>query len=537
MGVGMSDRFATGDGDRGPHGSSGAQRPPGGRSQQTPASGPHTGAPPPHPAAGGTAWQQGPPQPPGSPPQGPGSTGGPGRRPERRPALWVAGGIVVVVAIGAALFFAIRAGGADIQTSDGAVINADEFLDDVRADWRSQLPTENVNIGDDPSCYYVVDNDSDEVTGVIACGGVRRLNAGDGEVWDTYTYEISQNSEGEQVASNPVQGDTAVERPGGALLTAAGDEASDGVDDLAAPELPSADEGILRSGDQIDTSTLELEDVKRPEDAGTVITPGGTVTVESVASAPYLPGEPAEQPAEGEVFRVLTYSLENAEDTEGNVAMSLLIDAAGQQRDVGVDDPYADEQTFVVSVPEGEPASLVVASAGHEQRVDLDTGERRPDPITDAYYRSVTEQDIGKTKNYPFQSAPTDNGPKRLAYSLDMESARITPYTTIGGLGYAKKGKVWLEVTFTGELRDPEYEFNLERTDFNWTATVKGKKVAATKVRPSEWDQDSAALFEVPADVTNVEIAAKPAAVVTTFERPRRTVQFGPTTVKVNFPK
>src|SRR5699024_10901213 len=141
---------------------------------------------------------------------------------------------------------AIRAGSPDIQTADGAVSNAEDFLADVRSDWRAQLPSENVNIGDDPSCYYVVDDDSDEVTGVIACGGVRRLNSGDGEVWDTYNYDVTKNAEGELVASGAEQTETSIERPGGALMGATGDEASDDVDDLAAPELPRADEGVLR---------------------------------------------------------------------------------------------------------------------------------------------------------------------------------------------------------------------------------------------------------------------------------------------------
>lgn len=58
-------------------------------------------------------------------------------------------------------------------------------------------------------------------------------------------------------------------------------------------------------------------------------------------------------------------------------------------------------------------------------------------------------------------------------------------------------------------------------------AVVAGKKIDATKMRTSEWGDDFAALYAVPADVTDVEITAEPSVVVTpNWGGQRRTVGF-----------
>lgn len=450
---------------------------------------------------------------------------------------------VVAIALAATLFFVLRPGGA-VQTSKGEVANAEAFLESARKQWRGSLPSDGLRIGKNAQCYYEIDPDRDEVTGVIACGPVRRFGSGEGQVWDLFTFSSdSRNSDGDPIATNLFPSETGKGRPPGELRDANGDGPAEDADKVAEPDLPKADPDLLMTS--VSPGSVTVTDVVKPGEKGKVITPDGTLIVESLGVAESISpdGEPPQQAADGHKLLVLSTNWEN-QSGYSDLDTTALLSVAGKQTDItdALIDAYgSDETTLLVSVPDDEASSLSISYAGHDQIVDLATGERQPDPVTDVFYRPVTYQDVVKSASFgPTAYYTSDSGSAQEGtYKIEIDWATLTPFvaTEAGGQGWAPEGSAWLFIGFNDSVSGGccTYTSDSDKTGYGgWLVTVDG----AAPVPATVVDSDKGyAVFAVPSSAQNIQLNLTTHAVFTSYDnKPDLSLDFGPATFDVAFP-
>lgn len=262
------------------------------------------------------------------------------------------------------------------------------------------------------------------------------------------------------------------------------------------PQLPEAEAGLVVADISQEAAVL---DTLRPEN-NEIITPAGTLTVqeveivESVAATEVDADAGAEQdelgPAAGEAFRILNFSFAPDERTQGygddvlDVEADLALNAGGQQQHLSDLDDEEDYRTLV-SVPQDDGAQLVVSSQGHDQYIDVLTGERTAEAQDAAatYYRDITSQDLNHAFPIPSDgipiertagSAEQDDAP--VDYSLRINSAELTAWSPEDG--WAAPGEGWLAIdwsydiesdlafyTVSGELQDLDLTLTAELAD------------------------------------------------------------------------
>ncbi|WP_256839669.1 hypothetical protein [Ornithinimicrobium faecis] len=245
---------------------------------------------------------------------------------------------------------------------------------------------------------------------------------------------------------------------------ATGDDASE---ETAAPVL-EAESGLVQEGISREAAVL---DTLRPE-RGSVITPAGTLTVEEAEVVESVPatevgltgaqeGDLA-QPAEGEEFRILTMNFTPDQATQGYGDEVLDVDAALALNVSGVQSHLHDlteqqDLRILFSVPQGGDGTLTVSSEGHDQSIDLLTGERVEDEIAAGYYREVTNQDLNHTFEMDDSRVPfkQENGPEEeyeatVEYDLRVNSVSLTAWTPQEG--WAAAGESWLVVNWAYEI-------------------------------------------------------------------------------------
>lgn len=466
----------------------------------------------------------------------------------KRTRRFVVGASSAALLVGGAL--TLSGCGSSIKNETGGITNAKEFLTAVTQEWKASLPTANITTSEKPGCYYILGKD-DYVTGAIACGGARRAGAGEGQVWDTYSFTVLEDGDGKQSATNAEPSETGMERPPGKLVNADGDEAPQEADKLKAPPLPKAASGLIVNEAPAE---LTLEDSVAPGDAGRVITPGGTVTITAVATAPSLATEglddedpegspPLLGPATGETFRVIDFSYVGSENPDAP-PMTLTLSSSGKRTQVtelaasgGWGGPEKGEQRILVSVPTDGDAELLVSAAGHDQVVELATGKRKADPGTDTFYRRVTRQDLNKPLDFGSRAVNIDKyaDDEEVTTALTVRSAELTPYVA-GEKGWAAPGKAWLLVTLTNSA-----EMSCCGGVEGGTVTVKaaGKTIAGTTKATWEDSYDSTiyAAIEVPADMTAASLTISQRVEVQAYGNDQPVfADFGSKTVDVAFP-
>lgn len=257
-------------------------------------------------------------------------------------------------------------------------------------------------------------------------------------------------------------------------------EQEDPVD--AGPQLPEAEPGLVI--EDMSQEALVLETLRPADDE--IITPAGTLTIEEVEIVESVPAEEASSdtaseedelgPAAGETFRIVNFSFTPDERTEGHsddtldVDAGLALNAEGQQEHLS-DLDGEESFRFLISVPEDDGAELVIASEGHDQFVDVLTGERQADAQDPAatYYRDITNQDLNhafpipsdsvlieKTEGHPDEEeAPVD-------YNLRVNSAELTAWSPEDG--WAAPGEGWLAIDWSYDI-ETELVFNWIRSD------------------------------------------------------------------------
>lgn len=111
---------------------------------------------------------------------------------------------------------------------------------------------------------------------------------------------------------------------------------------------------------------------------------------------------------------------------------------------------------MLISAPQDSSTQFVIASEGHDQRIDVLTGERIVDPQDPAaaYYREVTVQDL----NHAFQiddrniAVSTVRGSDEIPLSQDPRINTVTLTAWTEESGWADEGQAWLLVDWELEL-------------------------------------------------------------------------------------
>lgn len=473
------------------------QGPPPQGSQGPPPQGPPPQGPPPRSDSGGS----GPSQPPGN---------------HRRNLILIAVGAGVLALVLIAVVVGTTGGG-DVETVDGEVVNAEEFLTSLTSDWESSLPSDNVTVTDDPTCYFVLDGE--ELAGsVVACGTVRRAGIDETRVWDLFAVDYEQTSEGLE-AFIVGDGGISAARPRGTLVDADGDEPPDDIEALEAPPLPQADSGLIM---EVAPESVSVRDEVSPGEAGRIISPAGVLEVTTIATAESIPtldmdeeGVEADAqdipfgPAEGEVFKVVsgTFLPTSSDDLTAELSR---VSNGEQQRimqfaSAGYDAP--EEQAFrvLLSVP-ADGAQLSLTSEGHGQSLDLATGERIADPVADTYYRTVTSQEIGRELTIPSRQVSLAGERDEVSMYAFVNSVTLSPYSPTQG--WAKAGRAWLLVDFDSAMESSGYYFQTDTVSFDWYATVDGKELPKGRIAGLEDGSNEGLVggVDVPASTTSAQL-------------------------------
>src|SRR5699024_9383947 len=212
----------------------------------------------------------------------------------------------------------------------------------------------------------------------------------------------------EEIARFTDTGGSGASDGGGAGASDGGGGASDGGGTGAA----TADLPQLEAGFTVENFTKDVTVSNTPQPQNnTVITPTGTLTIDGVQEIATVPAEAVDleaemdedgeeldfAAAEGEVLRAfdLSFAPEDDDDLaydDGPPPTDLSIRAGGSQTHLAELD-LEDSTRILVSVPQDGSAALVVSSEGHDQLVDLLTGERQDDDVAAAYYRADRVQE------------------------------------------------------------------------------------------------------------------------------------------------
>src|SRR5699024_6123186 len=146
------------------------------------------------------------------------------------------------------------------------------------------------------------------------------------------------------------------------------------------------------------TKDVTVTSTLNPENS-TVITPTGTLSIDGLQELTSVPADAVDldpeldedgevldfAAAQGEVLRAVDLSFTPVDEDapgggDGLPATDLSVRAGGSQTHLAeIDGKYTDR--ILLSVPEDGSAVLVVSSEGHDQLVDLLTGERQGDDV------------------------------------------------------------------------------------------------------------------------------------------------------------
>ena len=309
---------------------------------------------------------------------------------------------------------------------------------------------------------------------------------------------------------------------------------TEAVAETAAPQLPETEPGLIYPDFPQGASVAETLTPEQNQ----VITPAGTLTIESVETLNSvvasdigmdISGEydieeapqTAVQAAHGEVFRVVKLYFEprfsDTNTPEELPAASLSVKHSGQQTHIS-DFNEPEVSRILFSVPEDD-AQLVITSDGHEQSIDVLTGERvieEDDPAA-GYYRDTTVQDIHhdfQIENDAIQvmSGLGNNAEAEDAnvfYDLQVRSATLSGWTR--ETGWASPGEAWLTVDwgydFSHDFLRSSVTPRLVQTDLTLTADLPDTTLEERHVEEDGSSEDVRTVFAVPVDTTDIDLS------------------------------
>lgn len=288
------------------------------------------------------------------------------------------------------------------------------------------------------------------------------------------------------------------------------------------PDLPQAEPGLVYEDISQDVT---VQDTIRPGDEGKIITPAGTLTIDEVETVQSVPaeeiGQDAEEgeeelaPAEGEEFRILTMSFTPAEDesleSEPQAALALST-ASGQDHMQDLDSE--EELRVLFSVPQDGSAQLTISSEGHDQYLDILTGERVEDEIAAGYYREVTTQDVNHIFSVEgYQGELTRDGNSvDVTIDYDLAASSVTLAAWSEEYGWAEAGEAWIVVewnyTFDVEA-DMIDTLRAEDVDIDGVLVLEDgeEREGHRNDNPGWRENDVVSSFAVPLETTEVELS------------------------------
>jgi hypothetical protein len=328
------------------------------------------------------------------------------------------------------------------------------FLQKIEDQWRNDLGQGTSSTGEKSGCWLAREKDTGEFDRVAFCGPVRHLEKPDAGVWDAYSFDatvsdksVSVDSIGLKEMGSKFPENREAYRPDGADLPKNADQ-------LAAPKAPPLPSGYVKRLGREDS--IELKDRTVPK-AGKIIGPNLEVTVTDVGRTDTITGEGdgagIKGPADGEELRaiVLTVKADTGWSSSSTInttpVFSIQTEKGRKALDL-TDETFggkaisSEPMTIVAGVPTGQDAQLVVGVAGVDQTLSLRSGERTSTTAA-GYYRSSTSVVLNKQ----FPTTQITNGNFGVRHGVTFAKADILPF--IPTAGWAKPGKIWLQLTCT----------------------------------------------------------------------------------------
>ena len=227
-------------------------------------------------------------------------------------------------------------------------------------------------------------------------------------------------------------------------------------------EQETSDIGASLLTDVRSESLTTTETISRG-DQGTIIVPGGQFELIELAGLDSVPahvldgegqqatsGEELLRPADGHRLRLMTvsYSPDTGSRAPDLPPPSIELDRGGGSTELD-EVSFGGSWTFLVSVPVEADSSLVVTQDGHEQRLDLEDGQRVPDPVADTYYRENRTVDNERSVEIPNIDVETDSETSgdfttTLTTRAEFSSVELTPWTEENG--WALEDQAWLDI-------------------------------------------------------------------------------------------
>jgi len=303
----------------------------------------------------------------------------------------------------------------------------------------------------------------------------------------------------------------------------------------------------------------------RPQNAE-IFTPSGTLTINSVQEvAAVAPdevgldavegdgGEPRDYgAAAGESLRIIDLSYVPKEEFPSDDAPTtdLSVEVGGAQEHLSTLDDQQDHRILVSAADDGS-AQLVVSSEGHDQAVDVLTGERVDDDIAAAYYLPTTRQEPHHTfpiddAALPTKSHTTPDEDVTTSYSFEIDSATLSAWTATDG--WADPGQAWLVVDWNYRVtaEHPVIWGHINRFDAALAITV-GDQVTEDKVHDEDKSGDvedtRSTSVAVPIETTDVAISVSGDAEFDMLTGSglemagEKTVDFSSESLEISFPR
>lgn len=274
------------------------------------------------------------------------------------------------------------------------------------------------------------------------------------------------------------------------------------------------------------TSTANL----RPE-KDKVVVPNGTLTINAVQEVSTVNGEDlglgvvdgGYGAADGEALRVVDMSFAPNEEFPASDAPTseLSIEVDGAQEHLHSLDGEQDHRILVSAAEDGS-TQLIVSSEGHDQSIDVLTGERVDDDVAAAYYLPTTRQEPHHEfpiddDLFPTKSTTGPDEDVRTVYSFQVDSATLEAWTAEDG--WAEPGQAWLVVDWKYEVTAEHSIISGHLDRFDAALAIKvGDEVTEDKVHDEDRNRHTegtrATPVSVPIDTTDVAVSVSGAVVI-----------------------
>ncbi|KQS73712.1 hypothetical protein [Modestobacter sp. Leaf380] len=290
----------------------------------------------------------------------------PAKRSRKKPLLIGGAALLVLLLVAGGAFFFLRGG--DFTYAGRDVVEPETVLTDAESAVDAYVDSRGGASSDDTSCWFRHRNaDTTDIEDDLVCGPVLFV---DGDPAEAYLLLPVTPSGGDgdvtlTVATEPT--DPAPQAlPDADLLSRPDGTAPPSEVDLEPPAPPAAEPGYEATG------PFEDVELTAPEGVATLSGPAARVTVTGLGQADRVgAGDDALRPADGEVFRVFSYTIDTGEGLSNDPpALSYSVDGVETPVDTSLVVPGATVEGLV-SAPEDADVALVVVDGEATQSLSL----------------------------------------------------------------------------------------------------------------------------------------------------------------------